>query len=838
MTARRSSRIPIPRGYELHQQQQQQLQPQHATQPARSHTKLPHCPGAVGRKTARPFCPEAEDKFGELDSFTSVSKARWPVIEGPVPGQHRAAARVAERLRQAAAAAAADAAAKEALVTARQDQAQERERQIMEARELAAARLTLERRARRDAESAETSRLTAEAQAVHLDMVAKLHCVRTRCPQAEQLQRETAMRVARHLARERRRARAERERAHARDEARRAQLEKIKCAAALTLAQAQQQQPRTPLGELAQHLDAAAAWPARGALSVGTPASSAQRSAAAAAFARLAPFSARSGGGSVNGGGRGGSGAAGAAAAVTPCSTAASSAAAPPPPLPPLPFDLEALEDEEERMRRVRRATAARLRRKAAEAVRTVAAEAEEIRARVREYEAARALHPPPRPRAPGGSVAARRARSEGGQGSARAAAAAAMAAAAALQQLGMSKARTAPSPGLPPAPPQRRGGGAPCAAAVSHGRPTAVATAAAPAAASKALSTAPPSMFSLEGPDALDDCERDSLEGDGDATPLCGPAWRAARRRQRHSYSPASNGGSGAGGQDSGIRVQSGVHSVCQQPHREPPGPEVEDGEDELQHCVGSAQLEPRFAGEVAPGMAAGGSSFAAAPAPGRTVAAAGVMPPRMAKAAVVEGYGAAAQRMRHKSAVVATWRCMAPQQHRQDAEEDIVSVMAATKRRVYLNVPLKEVEACRAAGGRWDPNAGRWFIGAGMNIAKFSRGWLPTLRGRCTGHDLPALPVNLGGQRRVLVCAQRFCCDYIQDDEDVEAADPQEDGAAQSAPQHLKFEKVIPGFKAPLGTAGLTGYCWSYLQEGVCANVAMGTCCCLKHATAKTQQ
>eukprot|EP00611_Tribonema_gayanum_P029483 TRINITY_DN78_c1_g1_i3.p1 TRINITY_DN78_c1_g1~~TRINITY_DN78_c1_g1_i3.p1 ORF type:complete len:249 (-),score=54.90 TRINITY_DN78_c1_g1_i3:492-1238(-) len=159
--------------------------------------------------------------------------------------------------------------------------------------------------------------------------------------------------------------------------------------------------------------------------------------------------------------------------------------------------------------------------------------------------------------------------------------------------------------------------------------------------------------------------------------------------------------------------------------------------------------------------------------------------------------------------------------------------SFASVTKRRLYLNVPLKDAEACKEIGGRWDPTAGRWFVGAGMCLESF-QDWIADSAVRCSGHGLPAASINMGGQQRMLVCSQRFCCAFLETDPDYMVSDGKEDREGQ---RQYTFEKVIPGYKAPSGTAGLAGYCWSYLQEGACANVRLGRACGLKHATAMIQ-
>ena len=48
------------------------------------------------------------------------------------------------------------------------------------------------------------------------------------------------------------------------------------------------------------------------------------------------------------------------------------------------------------------------------------------------------------------------------------------------------------------------------------------------------------------------------------------------------------------------------------------------------------------------------------------------------------------------------------------------------SNKERVYLNCPYSEKDICKGAGGRWDPEAKRWYVPEGDNPNRFKR-WLP---------------------------------------------------------------------------------------------------------------
>lgn len=166
------------------------------------------------------------------------------------------------------------------------------------------------------------------------------------------------------------------------------------------------------------------------------------------------------------------------------------------------------------------------------------------------------------------------------------------------------------------------------------------------------------------------------------------------------------------------------------------------------------------------------------------------------------------------------------------QSETASILAVYGSWGRRVYLNCPYSERDECKTAGGQWDQNAGRWFVGTGTSVMDFLQ-WLPTPGTFCCEHGLPAAKMVLGGQQTVLVRAQRFCCGFLRVEGEVRAS-------FWEMGNHLEptFSDVIHGYNAPIGMEGLTGYCWSYLQEGICANVRTGHCCCLKHATGKTSQ
>jgi hypothetical protein len=44
----------------------------------------------------------------------------------------------------------------------------------------------------------------------------------------------------------------------------------------------------------------------------------------------------------------------------------------------------------------------------------------------------------------------------------------------------------------------------------------------------------------------------------------------------------------------------------------------------------------------------------------------------------------------------------------------------------RTYLNCPYDEKDACKAIGGRWDPEKKKWYVPTGINPAPFEK-WLP---------------------------------------------------------------------------------------------------------------
>ena len=44
----------------------------------------------------------------------------------------------------------------------------------------------------------------------------------------------------------------------------------------------------------------------------------------------------------------------------------------------------------------------------------------------------------------------------------------------------------------------------------------------------------------------------------------------------------------------------------------------------------------------------------------------------------------------------------------------------------RTYLNCPYDEKDACKAIGGRWDPERKKWYVPTGVNPAPFEK-WLP---------------------------------------------------------------------------------------------------------------
>ena len=44
----------------------------------------------------------------------------------------------------------------------------------------------------------------------------------------------------------------------------------------------------------------------------------------------------------------------------------------------------------------------------------------------------------------------------------------------------------------------------------------------------------------------------------------------------------------------------------------------------------------------------------------------------------------------------------------------------------RVYLDCPYEEKDLCKGAGGRWDPDARKWYVPQGDDPNRFKR-WLP---------------------------------------------------------------------------------------------------------------
>lgn len=44
----------------------------------------------------------------------------------------------------------------------------------------------------------------------------------------------------------------------------------------------------------------------------------------------------------------------------------------------------------------------------------------------------------------------------------------------------------------------------------------------------------------------------------------------------------------------------------------------------------------------------------------------------------------------------------------------------------RLYLNCPYAEKDECKALGGRWDPDAKKWYVPSDADRDDFSR-WLP---------------------------------------------------------------------------------------------------------------
>jgi hypothetical protein len=316
---------------------------------------------------------------------------------------------------------------------------------------------------------------------------------------AAQLQRETAARVAAHTAKQRRRLRAERQQQQQAEELKRTQLERVGRAAALTLALQQQQ---AAVLQQQQHDSQ-------------LPALRTARSSAAGSHpdtTSSAPSSSR----------RHSSHAASATAATTERTDRDAAAAA-----------TAAEQEDSHRMQLMRRATAARLQRKAVQAQRTREAEEEEIRARIREYEAARfAPRPPLHSTRSEGDSSSRRGSSGGGCGIASAA--------GRLRRRSSADSRSAADPRIR-----------------LHMLPSG-------SAATTATIAAAPSMFSCCTGSAveqtLEQLEVDSLEDDEDActnttntaastavagkrsggSPLRGSGWRAVMAR-RSSSEPAA---------------------------------------------------------------------------------------------------------------------------------------------------------------------------------------------------------------------------------------------------------------------------------------------------------
>ena len=49
----------------------------------------------------------------------------------------------------------------------------------------------------------------------------------------------------------------------------------------------------------------------------------------------------------------------------------------------------------------------------------------------------------------------------------------------------------------------------------------------------------------------------------------------------------------------------------------------------------------------------------------------------------------------------------------------------------RVYLDCPYEEKDLCKGAGGRWDPDARKWYVPEGDDPNRFKR-WLPKTKAK----------------------------------------------------------------------------------------------------------
>ena len=49
----------------------------------------------------------------------------------------------------------------------------------------------------------------------------------------------------------------------------------------------------------------------------------------------------------------------------------------------------------------------------------------------------------------------------------------------------------------------------------------------------------------------------------------------------------------------------------------------------------------------------------------------------------------------------------------------------------RVYLDCPYEEKDLCKGAGGRWDPDARKWYVPQGDDPNRFKR-WLPKTKAK----------------------------------------------------------------------------------------------------------